>query len=100
MNVTKEQIEDAVMKYYCISKKELYSTSSKYPISGARSMFMYLLDHYRLYSSYAIAEMYKYSSERSVGMRVLEVKRAVLSKNGSRLAKDLTQIMIMLNNNN
>lgn len=95
---TKTYIEKAVIEFYKVSKEDLYNTSdNRYPLSAARSVYMYLLYASKVCKMYEIQAMFDYTSSRSVEIRIATVASSV-RKGTDKLAEDVMIIQEKLNN--
>lgn len=83
----KEIIEQAVLQWFNITKDELYSLKETYPISGSRSVFMYLL--FKNNMNFAeIQQLFDYRRERTVELRIATVQLDI-NRNHGRYAIDV-----------
>lgn len=85
-----ETIERAVLQWFNISKDELYSLKETYPISGARSVFMYLL--FKEGKNFTeIRDLFGLHTCRAVELRVGSVAQGI-TRNWGRYPVDVRQI--------
>lgn len=89
-------IEQAVLTWFNISRDELYSLKEVYPLSGARSAFMYLL--YKNGVGFAdIQGMFRYKSQRTVEFRIATVQSDITHHHG-KYADDVENIEKIVSN--
>lgn len=86
----KDIIEKAVLQWFNITKDELYSYKETYPISGSRSVFMYLLFKDRM-SFEEIQNLFGYRTQRAVELRIATVQLDINRDHG-RYAIDVQEI--------
>lgn len=85
-----EIIEKAVLQWFNITRDELYSLKETYPISGSRSVFMYLLfENIKTFEE--IQKLFGYRTQRAVELRIATVQLDI-NRNHGRYAIDVREI--------
>lgn len=74
-------IEQAVLKWFQITRDELYNFKETYPCGGARSIFMYLLYKNNM-SAEDIRGLFGYNVDRTVELRVSRVQMEIIHHHG------------------